>query len=137
MSTTKALVTAVLAVGLGVSQTAGAAATVAPVAQVYAHVNSNGAVISQHGVSAVTHPATGVYCVLPVSATLQNAVASGVVAPVVSLDYSNTPDELVTVVFGGTNTNYCPSQNYMVVLSYYLAPGVFQAKDAAFVLLYV
>jgi hypothetical protein len=137
MLNTTGLLIAALLLGVNVPQPAAAAGTIAPVTQLYAHVNANGAVISQHGVSAVTHPATGVYCVLPASSVIQNDVATGVVAPVITLDYTNTPDELVTVVSGGPNTNYCPSAGYMAVYSYYIAPGIYQPKDAAFILLYV
>ena len=127
-----------LSIGLAALLFAGsssaATTTAASKDQIFAHVNFDGSAIYKKGVATITHPATGVYCILPLSATLQEGVSTGVVAPNLTLDYGNTPDETVTVSFGGTNTNYCPSQFYMVVYSYYVAPGVYAAKDAAFIL---
>ena len=134
MSISKSVCGAVLA---GLMFSSGSTANAVPAAsrnQLFAHVNYNGAVIYEHGVAKITHPATGVYCILPTSGTLQEGVPTGIVAPTVTLDYGNTPDETVVVNYGGTNINYCPSPFYIVVYSYYVAPGVYTAKDAAFIL---
>jgi hypothetical protein len=133
MSVAKALYGVVLAALAGFGNSAANAAA-ASHDQIFAHVKANGVAIYQKGVSNIIHPQTGTYCILPTSPALQAGVTTGVVAPNLTLDYGYTPDELVTISFGGTNTNLCPNEFYMVVYGYYVAPGVYTPKDVAFVL---
>jgi hypothetical protein len=128
--------TCLLAATLCVLASPALCATAHSKAQVFAHVASNGSIIYQHGVTQVTHPATGSYCILPSSPEIQAGIATGIVAPSVTLDYSQTPDILTVVSYGGANNNICPNANYMAVYSYYVAPGQYTAKDAGFELLW-
>ena len=105
-------------------------------AQLYANISSNGTIIYQHGIAQVTHPSTGEYCVLPSSTSLQAGVVTGVVAPVLTLKYSQTPNEDVVVTYYGPGIIVCPNSNYMLIFSYYIAPNTFNYMDAGFVLLW-
>jgi hypothetical protein len=87
-------------------------------APLYGQVLAGGTLqTGQTGIQSITHTATGHYCILPSSTSLQTEVAAGTVGVQLTASTANWPfkPQIVAQVFGTHVTNSCPSNKYIGV----------------------
>jgi hypothetical protein len=99
--------------------------------QIYGYVTASGAVMTgSNGILTVNHPKTGVYCVEPISTTLQQAVVAGTLVPTVSVDLA-TGDANIALVYT-LNPIGCPTGAFIPIYTYNSSNG--NPYDSGFVI---
>ena len=97
--------------------------------QIYGVIQPNGTVTTgSRGILSVIHLATGAYCILPKSLTLQTSVANGILIPQATL-IETTGAGIINIYRYST---FCPSTSYIQVLT--TLAGSMASYDQGFVI---
>jgi hypothetical protein len=107
------------------AQTPDAAAAAEPAlskAQIYGVINPDGTILpGSKGILMISHPNTGVYCILPTSLVLQRAVAAGTLMPQLTVvDTGCCGDLAVIYTYAPIG---CPTTSYIPIVIFNTSSG--------------